>query len=822
MTITGNSDHSTDNHSEASINDQINIEKKRIESLEKELERSRDRLDSLCRSLTSISPVKTPEELSRSGTLLSVAEKVSLFRSLFRGRKDVYPKRWVSSRTGRSGYSPVCGNEWDPAVCGKTLHRTQGSAVSPCRSCSHRELLPVIDQVIHDHLSGKITIGVYPLLSDETCCFLAADFDKKGWRADISAFRDICHTLDVPVYIEISRSGNGAHAWIFFTEPVPAAIARRMGCFLLTETMSSRPELGFDSYDRLFPNQNTVPKGGFGNLIALPLQHEPRKSGNSVFVDEQLLPYKDQWDLLMNIERMTPTMLETIIESATQRDRVLAVGTFGTEEDAPAPWLSPPSGNRRMPEISGPLPEKVIIFDAQMLFIGRKDLPPSLINRIRRLAAFQNPEFYRKQNLRLSTALTPRIISCAKEFPDYIAIPRGCRDNLTSLLEDMGVVLEIDDHRQEGTEIDIAFRGELDPAQKKAALELLNHDTGIFIAPPGSGKTVVAIYMTAMRRRNTLVIVHRKPLLDQWRAQLAMFLGIPLKEIGTVGAGRKKPNGRIDIAMIQSLTARGSVEDMVAGYGNVIVDECHHLPAVSFERVLSAVKARYITGLTATPQRRDGHQPITVMQLGPVRFRMKPAGNAADMSFGHRLIVRETDFNISASGTDQPGIQEIYAKMIDDDCRNRMICDDVREEISQGRFPLLLTERKAHLDVLSGMLADIPDHLIVLKGGMNSSFYRNALEQLKSVPSGESRLIIATGRYIGEGFDDTRLDTLFLTMPISWKGTLIQYTGRLHRAHPDKSELRIYDYLDGNNPVLVRMFKKRLRTYKSIGYDVSS
>ncbi len=586
--------------------------------------------------------------------------------------------------------------------------------------------------------------------------------------------------------------------------------------------MNSRPELGFDSYDRLFPNQNTIPKGGFGNLIVLPLQHEPRQSGNSVFVNAHLEPYQDQWAVLVNIERMTPAMLETINEKATQRDRVLAVGMFGTEEDTAAPWLSLPSGNRRIPEISGPFPEKVTIFDAQMLFIGRKDLPPSLINRIRRLAAFQNPEFYRKQNLRLSTALTPRIISCAKDFPDYIAIPRGCRDNLTSLLEDIGVVLEVDDHRQAGTEIDVAFRGELDPGQKEAARELLNHDTGIFIAPPGSGKTVVAIYMTAMRRRNTLVIVHRKPLLDQWRAQLAMFLGIPLKDIGTVGAGRKKPNGKIDIAMIQSLTAAGSVEDMVAGYGNVIVDECHHLPAVSFERVLSAVKARYITGLTATPQRRDGHQPITVMQLGPVRFRMKPTGTKADMSFGHRLIVRETNFNISAAGTNQPGIQEIYAQMIYDDSRNRIICDDVRKEVSQGRFPLLLTERKAHLDVLSEMLADIPDHLIVLKGGMNSSFYRNALEQLKSVPSGESRLLIATGRYIGEGFDDTRLDTLFLTMPISWKGTLIQYTGRLHRAHPDKSELRIYDYLDGNSPVLMRMFKKRLRTYKSIGYDVSS
>ena len=300
-------------------------------------------MDSLSRSITSISSEKVPYELPGSGTLLSVDEKISLFKSLFRGRKDVYPKRWVSSRTGRSGYSPVCGNEWDPAVCGKTLHRTKGSTVSPCRSCSHRELLPITNQVIHDHLSGKITIGIYPLLSDETCCFLAADFDKNSWRDDISAFRETCRSLDVPVYIEISRSGNGAHAWIFFTVPEPAASARRMGCFLLTETMNSRPELGFDSYDRLFPNQNTIPKGGFGNLIALPLQHEPRKSGNSVFVDEQLVPYTDQWDVLMNIDRMTPTMLKAIVEKTTQRDRVLAVGMFGTEEDTPVPRLNLPS-----------------------------------------------------------------------------------------------------------------------------------------------------------------------------------------------------------------------------------------------------------------------------------------------------------------------------------------------------------------------------------------------------------------------------------------------------------------------------------------------
>ena len=306
------------------------------------------------------------------------------------------------------------------------------------------------------------------------------------------------------------------------------------------------------------------------------------------------------------------------------------------------------------------------------------------------------------------------------------------------------------------------------------------------------------------------------PLLDQWRAQLSLFLGIEPKEIGQIGAGKKSGNGRLDVAMIQSLVRKEKVEDVVANYGQVIVDECHHLPAVSFERVLAEAKARYVVGLTATPQRRDGHHPITGMQLGPVRFAIDPKSQAAQRPFAHKLLVRETGFNASSEGT--PGIQELYAALAADEKRNRLILDDVIQALEQGASPILLTERKDHLEYFADQLIKFTRHLVVLQGGMSAKERRGARERLAAIPNREERLVLATGRCIGEGFDDARLDTLFLALPVSWKGTLIQYTGRLHRLHPGKAEVRIFDYVDRGVPILLRMFEKRLRGYRAIGY----
>ena len=454
---------------------------------------------------------------------------------------------------------------------------------------------------------------------------------------------------------------------------------------------------------------------------------------------------------------------------------------------------------------------------AQRLFVAKGGLAPTHLNQIKRLAAFQNPEFYKKQSLRLSTALTPRVVACAEDLLEHVALPRGCRTELEQILREHGSTLLVEDQRCEGKPLDVAFEGRLTAVQRKAARALLREDIGVLVAPPGVGKTVIGTYLIAARSRSTLVLVHRQPLLDQWIAQLSMFLGLRPKAIGQVGAGKHAPTGWLDVAMIQSLVRSGRVDDLVATYGHVIVDECHHIPAASFERVLGEVKARFVTGLTATPHRRDGLHPIIEMQLGSVRFAVDARSQAARRPFEHRLIIRETAFGRDrAVSVDR--IQPLYAELATDELRNRLIVDDVRSVLAEGRSPILLTERKDHLELLAAGLQSVARHVLVLRGGMTPTERRAAAATLAAIPDAEPRLLIATGRYIGEGFDDARLDTLFLAMPVSWKGTLVQYAGRLQRLHPGKTEVRIYDYVDRDVPMLSRMFEKRLRGYRAIGY----
>lgn len=760
---------------------------------------------------SAVAPVPLRSPSTNSKAPQTPTDKVRLFQSLFRGRPDVFPARFVSKKTDRPGYAPACFNKWEPGLCAL---RTGGK----CGECTNQAFIPVSDQVVLDHLKGRHVMGVYPLLADETCWFLAADFDKSSWTEDVTAFAETCGSAGVPVAIERSRSGNGAHAWFFFTEPVPANVARRMGCYLVTETMSQRHQLSMESYDRLFPNQDTMPRGGFGNLIALPLQHEPRQQQNSVFIDERFEAFADQWAFLASVSRIESSVAQEIAREATQSGRVIGVG-FGesTEEDHAAPWTRPPTGRVPARRITEPLPPVVKAVLAQRLFINKEGLPSPLLTELKRLAAFQNPEFYKKQKMRLSTALTPRVIACAEELPLFLALPRGCVSEAQQLLAENGAELAIEDQRCDGAVLERKFNGELTPAQKEAARELLAHDAGVFVGPPGIGKTVLGTYLVAQRARSTLILVHRKPLLEQWIAQLAMFLGINEKAIGQIGGGKRKPNGLMDVAMIQSLVRKDKVADLVAGYGHVIVDECHHLPAISFERVMSEVKARFIVGLTATPQRRDGHHPITEMQLGPVRYTIDAKSHGARRPFDHKLIVRETSFRMAGDNFDA-GIQEIYGALANDGARNRLILDDVVAALEEGRSPILLTERKDHVEYFADHLRGLVRHVVVLRGGMTAKERRASADQLASIPDTAERLVLATGRYIGEGFDDARLDTLFLAMPISWKGTLIQYSGRLHRHHPAKTEVRIYDYVDRGVPMLMRMFEKRLRTYRAIGY----
>jgi superfamily II DNA or RNA helicase len=739
-------------------------------------------------------------------------EKVRLFRQLFRGRGDVFPTRFVSRKTGKPGYAPACTNKFVRGVC--ELPKVK------CGECPNQAFVPVDDAAVLAHLQGRHVMGVYPLLEDETCWFLAVDFDKSTWTDDVLAFAATCRQAGLPAAVERSRSGNGAHVWFFFNEPIPAVIARRMGCYLITETMTRHHELSMDSYDRLFPSQDTMPRGGFGNLIALPLQRGPREQGNSVFLDDQLqaLAGEQQWAYLAAVTRIDRKTVERIAGEAVRQGSVIGVRTAETadEEDA-EPWARPPSGGPRFVRIAEPLPNRMRSVLSQRLFVEKAGLPSPLLNQIKRLAAFQNPEFYKKQSMRLSTALTPRVISCAEDLTQHVSLPRGCRPELEALLREHGVALEVEDKRESGEALRVSFHGELTRVQRQAVRALLGHDIGVFVAPPGVGKTVVGTYLVAERGCSTLILVHRRPLLDQWRAQLSLFLGLESKAIGQIGGGKRSANGRLDVAMIQSLVRAGKVANLVAGYGQVIVDECHHVPAVSFERVLSEVKARYVVGLTATPQRRDGQHPIAEMQLGPARFAVDAKSEAARRPFEHRLIVRETAFRAPADSR-APSIQELYAALAVDKRRNELILNDVIASLEERRSPILLTERRDHLEYFAERLQKFARHLVVLHGSMTARKRNAAKEELAAIPPDQERLVLATGRYVGEGFDDARLDTLFLALPISWKGTLVQYTGRLHRLHPGKIEVRIFDYVDREVPMLLRMFEKRLRGYRAIGY----
>lgn len=738
-------------------------------------------------------------------------EKVALFLSLFRGREDLFPKLWENARKGTRGYSPACRNEWVPGVCSKPRTR--------CSECPNQSFLALDEVAVEEHLRGGCTIGTYAIRKDDTCVFLACDFDGSGWQEDAKAYQRAGAERGVDVALERSRSGNGAHAWVLFSEPVAAELARRLGTLLLARALDCRPEISFKSYDRFFPSQDYLPKGGFGNLIALPLQKLPRDKGNSVFLDSQFEPVPDQWGYLACVHRLSADDVQGILRQYAEPGTDSAPfrttdATMRTDERLLA---AQDGGVDR--EFEG---RKVSVRLEAGLSVPLEGLYPKLISRLKRLAAFPNPEFYKLNRMRLPTYPHPRIIFSGELQSDRLVLPRGVLDNAAQVLRDAGALVEVQDCRPRPQGIRLKFCGRLMTEQQKAVRALKPHDFGVLVAPPGSGKTVVACALIARRKTPTLVLVHRQPLVEQWRSRLREFLGLKEEEVGIITGTKKKPTGRADIAMIQTLSRAADLDDILPDYGLLVVDECHHVPARSFELVLKALRVRFVLGLTATPYRKDGLQKMIHLYCGPTRHEVR----SADGGLTKQVVVRETRFRMPESTGFAAPIHVVWHYLTRDGSRNAMIAEDIASAMLQGRIPLVLSDRKEHLkllgDEIKKRVGEVAVRIFRLDGEVPLPARKKAVADLTAAQErGEKTCLLATASLIGEGFDLPQLDTLFLAMPVAFKGRIVQYAGRLHRLHEGKQDVQVYDYVDSQCAVTLKMYYKRLRAYRSMGYSLS-
>lgn len=762
-------------------------------------------VDAQSTSTPVLPALEAPGDFPQLDQSSSGEAKIQLFLNLFKGRSDICAKRWRN----KPGYSPYCYNDFRPGVCQKPRVR--------CIDCEVGDFAPLGPEQVREHLTGQHVLGLYPLTKADTCFLLAMDLDDANWQADAQLIRSICQEEAIPVSLERSRSGNGGHLWWFFESAVPASLARQFGMAILELAMAKSPSLTFDSFDRFFPSQDMLPKDGFGNLIALPLQKDARAQGNTVFLDEDLKIIADQWSYLSRIQKLRPDDLASFCKKQLPEA---------------SPGVSPAQDLvKRISLAETDFPGKLLIHKSCGLILSKDGLSAKAIYSLRRLAAYGNPDFFAKQAMRISTYGIPRMIAAYDETEETLQLPRGSEPKLLELLDQAGAAYTLLEERVMGRRLNISFQGELTPHQEAAFLNLTASDCGVLSAATGFGKTVIGARIIAEKQCPTLILVHTKELAGQWKARLEQFLAIDevfaakrknASVIGQLGGGKQSLHGILDIALLQSLVDRDhSVKDLIHDYGLVIVDECHHISAVSFSQVMSQVDAAWVYGLTATPIRKDGHHPIIFLQCGPIRYQVSAKSQAAAQNFEHNMIPRFTSLRLPpGKPPEQWHITEIYERITKSDPRNELISQDVVQAVAEGRTPLVLTERTAHLKLLEEKLIGKGLRVITLYGTMKARERHAAIAELKSAGPSEPFVLLATGRLIGEGFDEAQLDTLFLAMPIAWKGTVAQYAGRLSRSFPGKAEVRIMDYVDVHIPVLERMYQKRLKAYQSVGYQI--